>query len=440
MKTSEEVIGQANKLLAEIEEVMSNPEATGEDRTEAHAKLVDVKALKAQAQQMRDIQSAAAELQEIVQDAPLADGPESPPKFKSIGEFYGAVHSTLFQGAYDPRLSMHTDKEPKTGRATKSGWAESGAESKQMVENVGAAGGFLVPVEQITELYQFPAPEIVVRPRCTVIPMRRRQLQIPVLDQSGTAAGQPHWFGGALAYWTEEAQLKDETRPVFKQDEWVAHKLALYTEASDELLDDSAVPLEGLLNNIFRAAIAWYEEDAFIVGTGAGQPLGIAHVNCGATIAVPRAVAGAIGLADLINMLEAYGGGNAGVWLCNRAGLSNLMQIAGPAGNPSYVFMPNAREGMPATLFGYPLIFSEHCPALGVRGDIILADWRYYVIGDRQATTVMASKHYKFRYDITSWVAVHRVDGQPWLNDPLTLKDGTTQISPFVVLDSAVTS
>jgi regulation of enolase protein 1 (concanavalin A-like superfamily) len=29
---------------------------------------------------------------------------------------------------------------------------------------------------------------------------------------------------------------------------------------------------------------------------------------------------------------------------------------------------------------------------------------------------------------------VHRVDGQPWLNAPLTYQDGTTQVSPFVTL------
>ena len=30
---------------------------------------------------------------------------------------------------------------------------------------------------------------------------------------------------------------------------------------------------------------------------------------------------------------------------------------------------------------------------------------------------------------------VKRVDGQPWLNGPITLQDGATQVSPFVVLN-----
>ena len=79
------------------------------------------------------------------------------------------------------------------------------------------------------------------------------------------------------------------------------------------------------------------------------------------------------------------------VWMASRQALSNLMLLNGPAGNPSYVFMPSAREGMPAYLFGYPLIFSEHCPALGSEGDIGLYDFKKYLVGDRSATTIGTS-------------------------------------------------
>jgi HK97 family phage major capsid protein len=141
----------------------------------------------------------------------------------------------------------------------------------------------------------------------------------------------------------------------------------------------------------------------------------------------------------VVTMLERSMGTNL-IWMANRQLLSNLLLLNGPSANPSYVFMPSAREGMPNTLFGYPLIFNEHCPVLGTTGDIILADWRYYLIGDRQATTVDSSKHYQFQNDITSWRAVHRVDGQPWLDAPITQSDGSTQISPFVVLSGVVGS
>jgi HK97 family phage major capsid protein len=68
----------------------------------------------------------------------------------------------------------------------------------------------------------------------------------------------------------------------------------------------------------------------------------------------------------------------------------------------------------------------------------LLADFSYYLIGDRQATTVESTKFEAWQYDKTSWRAVHRVDGQPWTNAPFTYQDSTTTVSPFVALSSDV--
>jgi HK97 family phage major capsid protein len=62
-----------------------------------------------------------------------------------------------------------------------------------------------------------------------------------------------------------------------------------------------------------------------------------------------------------------------------------------------------------------------------------------YLVGDRQQVTIDATNVYRFRYDVTSWRAVHRVDGQPWLSQPVTLADGAHQISPFVILGDVAT-
>jgi hypothetical protein len=34
-----------------------------------------------------------------------------------------------------------------------------------------------------------------------------------------------------------------------------------------------------------------------------------------------------------------------------------------------------------------------------------------------------------------TWRFVQRVDGRPWLDNPITLQDAVTQVSPFVVLN-----
>lgn len=433
MKTDvNELMQEAKARLEQAQALAEKPDLTAEEMQTFENLTKEVRDLQNKAGRLSDLTKAAEAMQTMQSQAPKSA--PAPRQWKSMGEMATAVYRATFRGNADPRLqTFHDGSEPGT-KQNAQGWVES---QKDLIENVGASGGFLVPIEQRAELLQVPGPELVVRSRATVVPMRRRQIQWPTLDQTNTTAGRPAWYGGVLAKWTEEAASKDETEPVFKQINLVAHKLVTYTEASDELLEDSAVSLEALLAQLFRGSIDWYEEDAFIVGTGAGQPLGV--INAGATFIQARAAAGAIGLVDIINMLEHFHGSNP-IWLISRSALPSIMQLNGPAGNPSYVFMPNARDGMPGTLFGYPVFWNEHCPILGSQGDIGLYDFKMYLVGDRQATTIDASKHYRFQYDLTAWRAVHRVDGQPWLTQPIYEKDGTTQISPFVILGAGAGS
>jgi HK97 family phage major capsid protein len=280
-------------------------------------------------------------------------------------------------------------------------------------------------------------PPNSVRGRATIIPMRRRQVNIPVLNQVNTTACVPHWYGGITANWTEEAEQKTKTDPTFKQISLTAHKLVCYTVSSDELLDDEAIGLAAFLGGPmgFRGAIEWHEEYAFLQGTGGGQPLGV--INAGATISVAPAALIGLGIGDVLNMLEAFLPGSNGVWMLNQQHLSNLYGMVDAAGN--MLFVPNVNDTAPGKLFGYPVVFTEKLPAPGTTGSVILCDWKYYLVGDRQGTTIESDNSELFRYDQTSWRAVHRVDGQPWLSAPLTLQDGTTQVSPFVMLSTKST-
>ncbi|MCJ7735733.1 MAG: phage major capsid protein [Anaerolineae bacterium] len=438
MITYQEKYDESRRLLKDAMAILGNPDATAEEKTNAGKMHTDSKALMAEGEQMQGMVGLSKKLADFATNAPIVDqaDPARPQGFGSFGAYLKAIHTMTFEKKYDPRLTNWRGDSGETpaGKTGESGWAAS--ESKDLVESIGASGGFLVPTEYRPTLQMYDSDMLVVRPRAQVIPMRRRSVQMPVLDQTGGASDTPGWFGGLLAKWTEEAASKTESEPSFKQIELVAHKLVLYTEASDELLDDSAVSLEALLMALYRGAINWYEERAFVRGTGVGQPLGL--INAGATITVARQPQLVFVLVYIINMLENFRGQRP-VWMITQAGLSNLLQLNGPAANPSYVFMPSARDGVPGTLFGYPVFYNEHCSAVGVAGDVILADWSKYLIGDRQAISIDSSKHFRFQNDITAWRAVHRVDGQPWLSDYFTLADGTATVSPFVILGDKTT-
>lgn len=436
-----EMIGRSRSLFDQVRVILENKDASAEDKAKIEPLLTEAKGLKADAARLNEITEAVKGMPSLV----AAGATQQPARssFKNFGQFLCAVAdagNTRNRGPLHPALAAFSDpNEP--GNAKQHGTGTQWQEKVTMNEAIGAQGGFLVPVEQLNELYGVAPQANTVRARATVIPMRRRQISIPVLDQTGTTAGQPHWFGGILARWTEESGTKAQYDATFKQIPLVAHKLVCYTRASDELLDDEGVGLVSFLTGPmgFVGAINWEEEFCFLQGTGAGQPLGV--IGAPATIVIPaqqNPPAPATIYTDLVNMLEAFLPGANGVWFINQQHLSDLMLANGPAGNASYLWGSMGGGPLP-NILGYPYVLTEKLPLPGTQGSILLADFKYYLVGDRKATTIDSTNIERFQYDETSWRAVHRVDGQPWLSLPLTLQDGSTQVSPFVVLGSKTT-
>src|SRR5260221_6137838 len=113
-------------------------------------------------------------------------------------------------------------------------------------------------------------------------------------------AGILPFFGGIQMVWTAEAQTRTETEPGFKQMELKAWELSGYSVSSNVLLQDSIIGLEKFLMMLFAKAIAWYEEYAFLQGSGAGKPQGM--LGCSAAVAVTRAGANAVAFADIATM------------------------------------------------------------------------------------------------------------------------------------------
>lgn len=308
---------------------------------------------------------------------------------------------------------------------------------KDLSGGTGAGGGYLIPHQFIAELLRVDEGEAVVRPYARKIPMASRSLSIPKLEQSDVPA--EYWkldyYGGVLSYWTAEGGAKTETEPEFGALELNAHKLAGYTQASDELLDDSAIGIEGLLYDLFRGTIMMREDFAFLRGTGVGMPLGI--LNSPVLLTQARDTANQINHEDVSNMLAQFMPSSFGraVWVVSLLALPQLLQMEDGGGNN--MFIPNSTGGItqaiPGTLLGRPVIVSEKVPNLGSTGDLMLCDFSYYIIGDRQNTSIASSEHYAFTNDLTTWRFVHRVDGQPWLDSPIYI-DTTHQVSPFVAL------
>jgi HK97 family phage major capsid protein len=218
----------------------------------------------------------------------------------------------------------------------------------------------------------------------------------------------------------------------------LAKKLTGYTTVANELMDDSAIPLAALITRLFGEALAYFEDEAFINGSGAGDPVGILNADALVTVAKETGQAATTIVAENLDKMYArmWPAGQArAVWLANNdafPALAAMSRSVGTGGGP--VWVTNMADGPPSSIFGRPLIFTEKCQTLGTAGDIFYVDLGYYVIGDRQGLTMTSSAHYLFPNQQTAFMFTQRVDGKPWLDTAITPRYGTNTLSPFVSL------
>jgi len=306
---------------------------------------------------------------------------------------------------------------------------------------VPADGGFLIPETLRADLLQLAMENSIVRSRAQIIPMSSLAVPIPSVDETSRVSSV---FGGIVAYWTEEGAAATESQAKFGRVRLEAKKLTIYSEAPNELVADAPAFGSFIGQNMPRAA-AFYEDDAFLSGSGVGEPLGV--LNGSGVVSVTRSNANLVDFDDVVNMFVRLLPGSYGtaVWLVSPKTVGQLLKlqlvtqnVAGTenvgGSGPVWLQGGSAIGGAPLTLLGRPVIISEKVPNLGTAGDLSLIDFSHYLIGDRQMMQATSSPHFKFSSDVTAYKIVERVDGRPWVNTALTPKNNGDTLSPYVTL------
>ncbi len=310
--------------------------------------------------------------------------------------------------------------------------------TKDMSGVDGSSGGYLVPEEYGDRLFQVAADAAVIRPRAFVYPAASSRGQIPALDQyTAPTAGQGDtaFAGGVVMTWSSEGATGGETQPTFALIEYNLNKLKAFTEVPNELIFDSSQSIDALLTRLFGVAIAGMEDYSFLRGDGVGKPLGI--LNADAAIAVNPDTNNVFAFADAAEMLSRFhpvAGGNP-VWIMHRSTIPDLAAFEVSSGSGG-VWMANLSEGIPQSLFGYPILYSEHLPQANNSGHVLLADLGAYAIFEpaNAGMSIAFSEHAAFTSDKGTWRVVKRLDGQPWVKNAIPLADpqGSYTVSPFV--------
>jgi HK97 family phage major capsid protein len=351
--------------------------------------------------------------------ARIADDPMR--GFSGIADFAMAVYGSVMGRRADPRLVALEE----IGEGLRA------APPTETHRETGSTDGYMVPPqirEGIWELvYELDNLLALVDAEPTSSNM------VEILKDETT----PWGATGLQAYWGAELEQKRASRLAQTPMMIRLHKLYVLAVASDELLED-APRLEARLMNKAAQAIKWKTNEAIIYGNGGSQPLG--WMNSPALVTVAAAggqTADTIVPANIVAMIGRLIAGSLArsMWIMNTDAYAQLPLMA--AANGALLFMPpGGLTSAPAgTLWGRPIMLSEHAAAIGDLGDIQLVDPKGYYAAHKGTEPKFASSiHLYFDYDATAFRWVFRVGGAPYLSAPITPARGASTKSHFVTL------
>ena len=296
--------------------------------------------------------------------------------------------------------STVTQPDMKTGRASdayKAGMLTALRSNFKQISNVlqegvDADGGYLVPDEYDHRLVDVLTEENIMRKLGhKIITSGEHKINI--------AATKP------AAAWIEEGGALSFGDATFDQILLDAHKLHVAIKVTEELLYDNAFNLESYIIDMFGKARANAEEDAFLNGSGAGQPLGLFAATGGGTAAISTASLTADDVIKLVYALKRPYRKNA-KFIMNDQTIASIRQLKD--NNGAYMWQPSLVAGEPDKLLGYDVYTSPFCPA----GKIAFGDYSYYNIGDRGTRSFKQLTELFAGNGMIGYVAKERVDGK----------------------------
>ena len=264
--------------------------------------------------------------------------------------------------------------------------------SNVLQEGVDADGGYLVPEEYDSRLIDVLTEENIMRSLGNVITTSGEH-------KINIAATKP------AAAWIEEGGALSFGDATFSQILLDAHKLHVAIKVTEELLYDAAFNLEGYIIDQFGKALANAEEDAFLNGTGRGQPLGLFAETGGGTPALSAASINADHIMQLIYALKRPYRKSARFIMHDKV-IAAIRQLKD--NNGVYLWQPALTSGEPDKLLGYDVYTSPFCP----EGKIAFGDFSYYNIGDRGTRSFSELRELFAGNGMIGYVAKERVDGK----------------------------
>lgn len=247
-----------------------------------------------------------------------------------------------------------------------------------------ADGGFVVRPDFSNRINQDVKEDSPIRQIAETITIGTNEY-VDYYDESDVGAG---WVG-------ETASRPKTSSPSLNELRIPVCEMYASPEATQNLIDDSFIDIEGWLQGKLVSKFARLEGSAFVSGDGSKKPKGFLSYNSGSTFnklqQVTTAGSGVIAFDDLISVTDSLLDSfktNAR-WVMNKETRSALRKLKD--GENQYLWQPDNQGGIAASLLGYAVTIAVDMPAIGTNNlAVAFGDFRRgYKIVDRQGLRIL---------------------------------------------------
>ena len=347
---------------------------SAEEKAQFDAMMGTVDALKAKIDAM-DSEEVAEDDAANAEDVERQERDERSSRLKSHVNDLGKVASRRVQNVGETR---DVSKKGEYRNAYRN-WLKTG-EYRDILLSTNSSGGYLVaPVEMAQELVQAIANIVAIRDLAHKEEVTSAAaLRVPrIINKLGAA----EWTG-------EGACNSADTSLTFGNIDITPTLLAKLAKVSYAMLAVSS-NVEGVINQQLTQQFAYAEENAFLNGSGTGQPLGVFTASANG---VPTSqdfttsTAGVLKADDLINarfaLKQPYLQSSSARWVMNRSVVAQVRLMKDNYGQ--YLWQPGIAGNHPDNILDVPVVISEFAPGTIATGAYVavLGDFEYYTIAD----------------------------------------------------------
>jgi HK97 family phage major capsid protein len=427
--TIKELLEKRAKCIADARAIHNkaeeeNREPTAEERQQFDALMKEAGEHKAKAEELQadeqrktDLEAAEKELQASrgrQTDLQRADNPNAGQEAQTVVELSpsicGDVRNVVIAGETTSQSYLNAFRNFLV-----QGERGVGVQAALQKDSDTGGGYLSAPLQFMAELIKAVDNLVFMRQLGRVLPpiTAADSLGAPSLDNDP-----------ADPTWTAELSIGNEDSTMsFGKRELKPHPLAQFIKVSKTLLRRSSIGADAIVRDRLAYKMAVVMENAFLNGSGAGQPLGIFTasnngISTSRDVSTGNTTTSIMfdGLKEAEYSLKAQYRRVAS-WIFHRDGIKQISKLKDGEGR--YIWQPSVQVGQPDRILNLPVYESEYAPNTFTTGQYvgILGDFSKYWIVDALTMTIQVLLELYAATNQNGYISRAESDGMPVLGE-----------------------